>query len=84
MGKVEDLADRFGEYLAVPHNTTGTAAERVLMVVYDKELERTLRERMAAFETRAVAAGRQWIVVDCTPLFSSWMAGLDYREAYFI
>ena len=83
MGKVEDLAERFGRHLSVPLSTTGVAAERVLMVVYDKELERALRERMTEFEARAVTAGRAWSRIDCTRLFAEWLASLDYREAYF-
>lgn len=83
MGKVEDLAERFGQHLSVPLSATGVAAERVLIVVYDKELERPLRERSAEFETRAVAAGRTWKRFDCTQLFAEWMASLDYRDAYF-
>lgn len=83
MGKVEDLAERFGRHLSVPLSATGVAAERVLIVVYDKELERPLRERFAEFEARAISAGRTWKRFDCTRLFAEWMAALDYREAYF-
>lgn len=83
MGKVEDLAERFGRHLSVPLSSTGVAAERVLIVVYDKELERSLRERFDEFATRAVAAGRTWKRLDCTRIFAEWMSAIDYREAYF-
>ncbi|MBK8576682.1 MAG: hypothetical protein IPN90_13755 [Elusimicrobia bacterium] len=83
VGKVEDLADRFGQYLSVPLSPMGIAAQRVLMIVYDKEIERSMRERCDEFETRAVTAGRHWKRFDCTRLFAEWMASLDYCEAYF-
>jgi hypothetical protein len=83
VGKVEDLADRFANYLSVPRSQANIAAERVLMIVYDKELERTLRERLSEFETRTVAAKRTWKQFDCTRLFAEWMASLDYRDSYF-
>ena len=58
MGRVEDLAERFGRHMQVPVSVTGVAAERVLIVVYDKELERPLRERFGEFQNQAEAAGR--------------------------
>ncbi len=83
MGKIEDLADRFGEYIAIPASNIGLSAERVLMVVYDKLDERALIEKIGEFETRTLDKGRLWYQVDCTTIFSQWMVSLDYRESYF-
>ena len=83
MGRVEDLAERFGRYMQVPISVTGVAAERVLIVVYDKELERPLRERFGEFQNQAEAAGRRFTRVDCTTMFADWMASLEYRDSYF-
>jgi hypothetical protein len=58
-------------------------AQRVILVVYDKELERTLRARIGEFEQATQRAGHGWHAVDCTPWFAEWMAGDEYREAYF-
>ena len=76
MGRVEDLAERFGRHMQVPVSVTGVAAERVLIVVYDKELERPLRERFGEFQNQAEAAGRRFRRVDCTTMFADWMASL--------
>ena len=43
MGRIEDLADRYYEHISTPWQRTVAGAQRVIMVVYDKELERTLR-----------------------------------------
>ncbi len=83
MGRVEDLAERFGRHLQVPVSVTGVAAERVLIVVYDKELERPLRERFGEFQNQAEAAGRRFRRIDCTTMFAEWMASLEYRDSYF-
>lgn len=83
MSRVEDLAERFGRHLQVPVSVTGVAAERVLIVVYDKELERPLRERFGEFRNQAEAAGRRFARVDCTTMFADWMASLEYRDSYF-
>lgn len=83
MARVEDLADRFGRHIATPWQRTVSGAQRVIMVVYDKELERTLRARKLAFETAARQAGRDWHELDISAAFAAWMAADDYREEYF-
>jgi len=84
MARIEDLADRFGRHIASPWQRTVSGAQRVIMVVYDKELERTLRARKMAFETAARQAGRDWYELDISNSFAAWMAADDYREEYFI
>jgi hypothetical protein len=83
MARIEDLADRFGRHIASPWQRTVSGAQRVIMVVYDKELERTLRARKVAFETAARQAGRDWYELDISNSFAAWMAADDYREEYF-
>ena len=53
------------------------------MLVYDKELERTLRARKHAFETAVQQAGHDWHELDISNAFAAWMAADDYREEYF-
>jgi hypothetical protein len=57
MARIDDLADLFGQHIATPWQRTVAGAQRVILVTYDKELERVLRARKAEFETRARAAG---------------------------
>ena len=83
MARIEDLADRFGRHIATPWQRTVSGAQRVVMLVYDKELERTLRARKVAFETAAREAGHDWHEIDISEAFAAWMAADDYREEYF-
>lgn len=83
MARIEDLADRFGRHIATPWQRTVSGAQRVVMLVYDKELERTLRARKFAFETAARQAGHDWHEVDISEAFAAWMVADDYREEYF-
>ena len=83
MARIEDLADRFERHIATPWQRTVSGAQRVVMLVYDKELERTVRARKAAFETAARQAGHDWHEVDVSDAFAVWMAADDYREEYF-
>jgi hypothetical protein len=83
MARFEDLADVYGQHIATPWQRTVAGAQRVIMVVYDKELERVLRARRGEFETRTRAAGHDWHEVDLTTAFASWLAADEYCDAYF-
>jgi hypothetical protein len=83
MGRIEDLAERYGRHIATPWQRTVAGAQRVVIVVYDKELERTLRARKLAFETATREAGHDWVEVDIAPAFAEWMAADEYRDEYF-
>lgn len=83
MARIEDLADRFERHIATPWQRTISGAQRVVMLVYDKEMERTLRARKAAFETAARQAGHDWHEIDVSDSFATWMASDEYREEYF-
>jgi hypothetical protein len=83
MGRIEELADRFAQHISTPWQKTIAGAQRVIMVVYDKELERTLRARKLAFENAAHASGHDWHELDLADSFAKWMANDEYRDAYF-
>ena len=83
MGRIEDLADRYGRHIASPWQRTVAGAQRVVMLVYDKESERVLRARLRLFELETHKALHEWIEVDVTDAFAEWMAAQEYREAYF-
>jgi hypothetical protein len=83
VGKVEDLAAIYERHISAPWQRTLAGAQRVILVVYDKEIERTLRARIGEFEQATLRAGHRWRPVDCTGWFAEWMAGDEYREAYF-
>lgn len=83
MSRIEELAERYGRHIATPWQRTVSGAQRVIMIVHDKELERTLRARMMAYETATREAGHDWYEVDVTDAFAEWMATDEYREDYF-
>ena len=83
MGKIEDLAAEYERHICVPWQRTVAGAQRVVMVVYEKELERTLRARIAEFEQRTRGAGHGWVRHDVTGAFAEWMGAMRYRDAYF-
>lgn len=83
MGKIEELAEKYSRHISLPWQQTISGAQRIIIIIYDKELERTLRARINAFENSTREAGHKWFKVNITHAFASWMAADEYREAYF-
>jgi hypothetical protein len=83
MGKIEELAGVYEQHISAPWQRTLAGAQRVMLVVYEKELERALRARIGEFEQATRRSGHGWKLVDCTRWFADWMAGDEYRDAYF-
>jgi hypothetical protein len=83
MARIEELAERYARHIAAPWQRTISGAQRVVMVVYDKELERTLRARKLLFENATREAGHEWRELDVTDTFARWMVRDEYREDYF-
>lgn len=83
MGKVEQLAKVYRRHIESPWQRTVAGAQRVIMIVYEKELERTVLARKGEFAHETRMAGHDWHEVDVSKTFSEWLAAEDYRDAYF-
>jgi hypothetical protein len=83
MGQIEQLAETYGRHISMPWQHTVAGAQKVIMVVYDKEKERTLIARKDEFRIATEKAGRRWLDIDISTAFAEWMAGEEYRESYF-
>jgi hypothetical protein len=83
MGRVEQLAETYGRHIATQWQQTVSGAQRVIMVVYDKELERTLMARKREFQIASENAGHNWFEIDIASSFAQWLASEEYRDAYF-
>ena len=83
MNKIEELAAVYERHISAPWQRTLAGAQRVMLVVYEKELERALRARIGEFEQATRRSGHGWKLVDCTRWFADWMARDEYRDAYF-
>ena len=83
MGRIEQLAERYGRYIALPWRDDLSGAERAMFVVYDKRDERRVRARRQLFAEATEAADHGWIECDLTSAFAEWMATQEYRESYF-
>lgn len=83
MSRVDDLIANYERFVQLPWPTSLAAAQRVWMAVYSPQEERRLRLHMPEFETATKKAGYNWALIDISTEFESWMAGHEYRDAYF-
>ncbi len=83
MGRIEELAEKYRQHISLPWQQTVAGAQRVIMVVYDKELERSLQARQELFAMATRETGHEWFEVNVAGAFAEWMASEEYRDAYF-
>ena len=83
MSEVQGLLKAYKDFVTPPWPARVAAQQRVWCAVYDPADERRLRLRLGDFESVTRQAGHGWFSIDLTAGFSSWLAGLEYREAYF-
>jgi hypothetical protein len=83
MRPIEQLAEKYRQHIGLPWQKTVAGAQRVILVVYDKELERPLRARSELFKIKTREAGHEWLEIDIADSFAQWMAADEYRDAYF-
>ncbi len=83
MGKIEDLANNYGRYIALPWQRDLAGPQRTIFIVHDKTDERKIRAKIDLFEIASEESGHAWKLHDFTDCFARWMTQSDYRESYF-
>jgi hypothetical protein len=83
MGRIEQLVEKYRQHISLPWQQTVAGAQRVIVVIYDKDLERAVVGRKQLFELATRETGHDWFDVNLSDCFAQWMAADEYREAYF-
>lgn len=83
MNRLETLRASYTRYVSLPWDRSLPGQQRVWFAVYDPVDERRLRLHLTNFEIATKEAGHDWRPCDLTGAFARWMAGQEYREAYF-
>ena len=83
MSRIQQLAKSYGQHIATAWQRTIADSQRVIIIVYDKELERDILAHKDEFEIATKQANRDWFEVDVAPIFAEWIAEAEYRDAYF-
>lgn len=83
MSRIQQLAKMYGQHIATAWQRTIADSQRVIMIVYDKELERDILAHKEEFEIVTKQANHDWFEIDVASAFAEWISGTEYREAYF-
>ena len=83
MSKIDQLAAVFGDHVGVGWPSGSSGAQRVIMIVYDPNEERSLRKGLDLFAQAAHSHQYAWHTVDITSAFADWLGTHRYREEYF-
>lgn len=83
MSQLVRLADNYKKVVSTPWSRSTAGAQRTILVVYDKERERSLRANMDLFRVATEDAGHGWVPFDCTARFARWLATERYRDKFF-
>jgi hypothetical protein len=83
MDEIERLARAYERFVQLPWDRSLSGAEKVWFALYDPKEERRLRMQIPEFENVTRDAHHNWVHLDLTALFATWMAAQEYRESYF-
>jgi hypothetical protein len=83
MSKIDQLASIFRDHMGVGWPACSSGAQRIIMLVYDPNDERTLRKNLPLFEQAVLSNQYGWHTVDLTSSFADWLGAHRYREEYF-
>ena len=83
MSYLDDLVEAYRKSVALPWQQNLAPPQRVWMAVYPPEHERRLRLHLPAFQAATNEYNHAWALIDITTFFEQWMAGHEYRDAYF-
>lgn len=83
MSKVDKLIQTYASHISLPWQSGLAAIQRVIFAVYDKTDELRLRAHIAEFELQTKQSKHDWLLIDVTNSFPSWMVAQEYRDAYF-
>jgi hypothetical protein len=83
MSRIQKLAKIYGQHIATSWQRTIADSQRVVIIVYDKELERDILAHKDEFEIATKQANHDWIEVNIAPAFAEWLSTTEYRDAYF-
>jgi Domain of unknown function (DUF1788) len=83
MSRIQQLAKIYGQHIVTAWQRTIADSQRVIIVVYDKELERDILAHKEEFEIATKQANHDWFEVNVAPSFAEWISTSEYRDAYF-
>ncbi len=83
MSKIERLIRNYERFVSLPWERNLSCVQKVWFIVYDQMDERRLRVHLDEFSLVTKKAHHEWIPLNLTDSFASWMASQEYRDGYF-
>ena len=83
MSRVSDLVDAYAGELSLPWRAGLSGGERVWMLVYPPDMERTMRAALPRLEMVTGQGGHGWTLIDITDELGHWLASHRHAEAFF-
>lgn len=83
MSRVSDLVDAYAAELSLPWRSGLSGGERVWMLVYPPDMERTVRAAIPRLELVTGQGGHGWTLIDITDELGHWLASHRHAEAFF-
>ena len=68
MSRIQQLAKTYGQHIVTAWQRTIADSQRVIIVVYDKELERDILAHKEEFEIVTKQANHDWFRSECCPV----------------
>ena len=83
MSRGSDLVDAYAAELSLPWRSGLSGGERVWMLVYPPDMERTIRASLPKLEFATGQSGHGWSLIDVTDELGTWIATHKYAEAFY-
>lgn len=83
MSRVSGFVDAYAAELGLPWRPGLSGGERVWMLVYPPDMERSMRAALPKLELATRQAGHGWTAIDITDELGAWLAAHRYAEAFF-
>lgn len=83
MSRVSDLVSAYAADLKLSWNARLSGGERVRMLVYPPDTERSIRAALPKIEFVTGQSGHGWSAIDITDEFGTWIASHRHADAFF-
>ncbi len=83
MSQVKSLLSSYASYVNLPWQRGLSSLEKVWFCLYNPANERRLRAHLGNFRLVTQEANHNWLPLDVTHSFETWLSKHEYREQFF-
>ena len=83
MSRVSDMVNAYAGEVSLPWRAGLSGGERVWMLLYPPDMERSMRAALGRLELVTGQRGHGWALLDITDDLGRWLASHRHAEAFF-